>query len=99
MIVRHTEEQINDYYERIGLNQSSLKVILEDGIQEYVMQVAQLTKQDDYYYEEKKHFIIGSAVDCRITHGEEVFLNKYHFSKLIKKPSDGAMSVLSLIHI
>lgn len=98
MIVRHTEEQVSDYYERIGLNQSSLKVILEDGIQTYAMQVEQLTKQDDYYYEEKKHFIIGSAVDCRITHGEEVFLNKYHFSKLVKKPSDGAMSVIKLAY-
>lgn len=98
MIVRHTEEQINDYYERIGLNQSSLKVILEEGIQSYISQVEQLTKQDEHYYEEKKHFIIGSAVDFRISHGEELFLNKYHFSKLIKKPGDSAMSVIKLAH-
>lgn len=96
MIVRHSAEQIKDYFERIGINQSSLKVLINDGIQIFSAQREQLVSQDDLYYEEKKHFIVGSAVDCRLTQGEEVFLNTYHFSKLVKKPGDKAMSVIKL---
>lgn len=96
MIYRHTDEQIQDYYERIGINQSSLKVILDDGIQIFMAQKDELQSKDELYYEEKKHFIIGSAVDYRISQGEDLFLKKYHFSKLAKKPGDSAMSVLKL---
>jgi hypothetical protein len=96
MIIRHTIEQVNEYYERIGINQSSLKVLIEDGIEKYLSIKNDLQRQNDLYYEEKKYFIIGNAVDCRITHGEEVFKNSYFFSQLQKKPGEKGMSVIKL---
>lgn len=94
MIYRHSEQQIQEYYERIGINQSSLKVIITKGIQSFIGQ--EIVDNDDLYYEEETHFIVGSAVDCRITQGEEIFNSKYHSSRLAKKPGDKAMSVIKL---
>lgn len=96
MIYRHTVEQIKEYHERIGINQSSLKVFNDEGVQAFADQQRDLLSRDDLYYEEKKHFIIGSAVDCKLTHAEDVFDKLYFSSKLTKKPGDKAMSVIRL---
>lgn len=97
MIVRHTTEQVSDYYEKAGLNQSSLKVILEDGMQEFLVKAQELAKVEELYGE-KKHFIIGSGVDCKITHGEDIFEKQYHISRLIKKPGETALAILKLAY-
>jgi hypothetical protein len=96
MVIRHTPEQVNEYYERVGLNQSSLKIILSDGVQSFLDQRSELMRQDDLYYEEKKHFIIGSAVDCHITHGQEIYKQKYYSSTLTRKPGPKSLSVIKL---
>lgn len=96
MIYRHSPEQVQEYYERIGINQSALKLILDEGIEMFLSQYPNVIKQNDLYYEEKKHFVIGSAVDTHMTHGEDIFKAKYHLSELTKKPGDKAMSVIKL---
>jgi hypothetical protein len=97
MIYRHSDEDIDNYYERAALNQSSLKVIIEDGMQAFLMQQDKLIRQEELYYEEKEHFIVGSAVDYCITSGEEKFKQKYHFSTLTKKPKDKGLSIIHMV--
>lgn len=99
MIYRHSEQQIQDYFERDAINQSALKIIIDKngGIEKFVDQRDQLLKSADLYYEEKTHFIIGQAVDTYITQGEEIFKNKYHYSQLKKKPSDMVKSIINMV--
>lgn len=97
MIYRHTEEEIQYYFSAPALNQSSIKVILKDGIQKFAELEEQLISQEDLYYEEKQHFIIGSAVDHIITQGMESFNNKYAYSTLTKKPPETVMSIIKSV--
>lgn len=90
MIYRHTIQEVNNYYNTVAINQSSLKTILQEGIQKYIEEVSSLVQE----IKERKHFIIGSAVDCKITMGEEAYAKTYHESTLAKKPGPGAMAVL-----
>lgn len=84
MIVRHTRQQINEYFERTDLNQSSLKLILTSGMQKYL-------EEPDIEIKEKRHLKVGSGVDCKITMEEETFLREFYVSNLEKIPGDGAM--------
>lgn len=95
MIHRHSREVINNYYRDEGINQSSLKVILDSGIQKFYQESTLLQRQEEAPYElEREHFIIGSGVDCKITGEEGDFDQLYHVSKLVNKPGDGAMEVI-----
>lgn len=98
MIYRHTQQQIDDYFERDAFNQSSAKAILKGGIQLFKMKKDELIRakdeDSDMYYEEKPHFIIGSAVDCKITMGEDVYNDRYFSSKMRRKPSPAEMSMI-----
>lgn len=89
MIIRHTVEQVKDYYERAGINQSSLKVILESGMQRFIADA-----QDLLMEKEKRHFIIGNAVDVYLTMGESVFNSMFHISRIPRKPGPKAMAIL-----
>lgn len=93
MIVRHTDQQVKDYYERAAINQSSLKIILSQGIHQFLDDQQQLLGQEDDPIE-KEHFIIGSGVDSWITMGEDHFRNNYYCSQLQKKPGDKSMLVI-----
>lgn len=95
-IYRHSPEQVQEYYEAIGINQSALKLILDEGIEMFLSQYPEIIKKDELYYEEKKHFIIGKAVDSNITHGEDIFNQQFHISQLKKKPGPKSMSVIKL---
>ena len=97
MIYRHTKEQINDYFQAEGINQSLLKVIITSGIQEFIKQRELMLNQDEDLLEDKAHFIIGKAVDCWITQGKEAFDSMYHISKLVKKPSDVEIVIIKTI--
>jgi hypothetical protein len=97
MIFRSSDEVINSYYERAAVNQSSLKVILSQGMIGYLDLESSLLKQENYY-EEKEHRIIGSGVDYFITSGEEAYNNRYFYSRLKKKPKDKALSVLHMVY-
>ena len=96
MIYRHTDQQLQAYFDSPAINQSALKVIIDPngGIEKFVEQQDALLNNEDDYYEEKKHFIIGKGVDCIITQEPEVFKNKYHYSDLKKKPSDTVKAIV-----
>lgn len=95
MVIRHTEEQVNWYFNSGGINQSSLVAILDNGIEAF------LEKQDEYLskeesYEEKKHFIIGSGVDFKLSHGADLFYDRYHISELARKPGEKAGMIVRM---
>lgn len=94
MIYRHTQEQINEYFQNTGINQSGLKILIKEGVQAFVAQRDSLQRQTDLYYDDPKHFTIGSSVDMQITQTMEEFNAKYYVSNLAKKPGDKARAVL-----
>ncbi len=76
MIYRHTDEQLQAYFDSPAINQSPLKIIIDPngGIEKFVEQLDALVSNEDDFYDEKKHFIIGKAVDCIISQ-ETAFLH------------------------
>lgn len=93
-IYRHTQQQVNEYYDSVGINQSALKVLISEGIESFLIKRDDLQRQSDLYYEEKEHFIIGSAVDVFLTQGEEEYYRQYAVSKMPKKPGEKPMSII-----
>lgn len=87
------QEKIDEYFESTALSQSQLKKLLI-GIDAFL---ANEEEDKKLYYEEKGHFIIGSAVDLLLTGEKEEFDNKYYVSMLDKKPSDVEMSITALV--
>ena len=81
-------ENLKHYYDNPALSQSKLKLLISTP------HLFNSLKEQDLYYEEKKHFIIGSAVDVLLTQSEEVFKKQYHVSKVQNKPSDAIKSIL-----
>jgi hypothetical protein len=100
MIYRTAQKDIDEYYEKTSLNQSSIKVIISRGIPAYLEASSTLTgqKEDagDKYFEEQDYFIVGSAVDCYLTMGEACYLNTYHFTNM-PKPTPGVMSIIKRV--
>lgn len=90
MIIRATQEQVDKYYERLEVNQSSLKEILFGGMQSFLAKSQELMSE----YSEKKYLIEGSGVDCILSMGRDVFEKQYHVSKIPKKPGEKAMLTL-----
>jgi len=79
-----------EYYENSALSQSKLKLLLTNP------SLFNTVREPEMFYEEKKHFVIGSAVDCLLTTPTE-FDDKYHISDLEKKPSDVEMSIINQV--
>lgn len=89
-IIKATKKQVEEYYDSDRLSQSQLKLLLK-GVNNF------LNNHEDeksiLYYEEKGHFIIGSAVDCILTSGLDQFSKEYHVSD-VSKPGDSVKSVV-----
>lgn len=96
MIYRTSQEKIAEYYSKQFISQSELK-LLAKGTDFYLMNKEKLLKSDKYFDEPADHFIIGSAVDCMVTEGEEVFKQKYYVSNLTSKPSDTLISIMRYV--
>lgn len=96
MIYRHTDQQLQAYFNSPAINQSAFKVIIDPngGIEKFVEQQDALINNEDDFYEEKKYFIIGKGVDCILSQEPEAFKNKYHYSDLKKKPSDTVKAIV-----
>lgn len=97
MIYRHTDQDIDSYFRNESLNQSSIKTLINEGLEKYIECRDELKMQEELYYSEKEHFIIGSAVDCWLTQGKEAFDSKYAYSKLVNKPSEKPMSIINMV--
>lgn len=78
---------MNEYFNDPALSQSKIKKLLK-GLGSY--------HSKDLYFEEKESLLYGSAVDCWLTEGEDVFWNTYYIST-INKPSDKIMSIIHWI--
>lgn len=97
MTYRHTDAQIQEYFNNSALNQSAIKVLLKEGMQSFVRKFQMLLTQEELYYEENDSFLVGSAVDYYISQGEEAFKKKYFFSSLQKKPGPKEMSIINQV--
>lgn len=85
MIRLGNQQEVEEYFADSSINQSYLKSLLRgvDFIGE---------DEKKMYYEEKGHFIIGSAVDVYITQGVDSFQEQYYKFEG-EKPSDAMISM------
>lgn len=88
MIHRTTIQYVEQYRDYEAISQSQLKLLLA-GVDAF-----NNVEAEEKYYSEKEHFIIGSAVDCIITQGEEIYNKSYYVSDLENKPTASIMSVI-----
>lgn len=89
MIRYGNPEEVLDYFADGSVNQSYLKQLIKG--------VEHLEKKEEVlYYEEKGHFLFGSAVDVWITQGKANFDAQYYESEG-KKPSDTIMSIVKMV--
>ena len=79
------------YYENPAISQSKLKLLLSNPRLFYTVE------EPEMYFEEKKHFIIGSAVDCLLTQPPVAFTSQYHISNVQNKPSDTIKSIVNQV--
>ena len=82
-----------EYREYPAISQSQLKLLLGSD-----PSLFNTVREPERYYEEKKHFIIGDAVDCQITRPPEEFLQKFHISNIVNKPSDTIKSIVNQVY-
>jgi hypothetical protein len=96
MIYRTSPDKIAKYFQSEGISQSKLKLVSK-GVDFYLANKEKLAESDKYFDEPAEHFIIGSAVDCKVTEGDEVFNQKYKTSTLTSKPSDTLISIMRYV--
>jgi hypothetical protein len=82
---------LEKYYENPALSQSKLKLLLGNP------KLFNTIQEPEIYFEEKKYFTIGSAVDCLLTQSQEEFDNQYHISNIQNKPSDTIKSIINQV--
>lgn len=93
MIIRPSQQDVDNYFASMEMNQSSLKVIISEGIESYLKKAEVLAAQEEDFTE-SKGMLIGSAVDHYFSFGKESFYDKYYFSEIDKKPSEKPMIVI-----
>jgi hypothetical protein len=94
MIYRGTTAMIKEYEENPAINQSAIKLILSKGMYAFLTGQYTFTEDDELYYEEKKHFILGKGVDVRLTLGDEAFDEQFHTAIMMKKLGPKPMSAV-----
>lgn len=97
MIYRTKRSLIDLYFENEAISQSELK-LFEKGIDYYLKNEIEVKKKEKYFEESEDHFKIGSAVDCLLTEGQEVFNQLYYVSTLEKMPSDTMVSIVQMVY-
>ena len=90
MIIRTSKEEVALYRASTAVSQSKLKLLTVSA------QAFQEVKEPEMFFEEKEHFLIGSAVDDYITMGAEYFQETYYVSQR-SKPSDVIMSIIQQV--
>ena len=88
MLIIGSREQVKEYREHPGINQSTLKN-LQNGLAEFLRKEQEAGPV--------KSFEIGSAVDCLLTAPEGTFEQEFYVSILEKKPSETEMSIVQMV--
>lgn len=96
MIYRATKEQIETYFATDAISQSQLKLYMK-GYDEYQKSKEEALTSEKYFDEPKEHFVIGHAVDMKLTGIPEDFASTYHISILTNKPSDTEISIIMYV--
>lgn len=86
-----SKADVDAYYTSPRIGQSKLKLLLK-GVHEYNA-VETEEEAEEKQYDEKAYFIIGSAVDCKLTSEPQVFDEVYHVSDC-KKPSETVIPII-----
>lgn len=86
-----TSTSTREYFNSPAVNQSRLKLLLGNNPDAY-----NSVETPEMYFVEKDHFVIGDAIDCRLTCPEE-YEERFYESKLVSKPSDTMKSMIHLI--
>lgn len=92
MIHRTSNEYVQQYRDYEAISQSQLKLLLT-GVDAF-----NNVESEEKYYSEKEHFIVGSAVDCIVTQGRDVYEMSYYVSDLESKPTASVMSVIKEVY-
>lgn len=101
MIYKASQNTVNTYFSRHGFISNSLLKSFINGYDYYLSTKRKMEEQDipDKYYDEPKdHFLIGSALDVKMTHVESDFDAMYYISRLSEKPSDTEISILKYVY-
>lgn len=94
-IIRNSPEVVAIYEASEAINQSGLKELMLNGIQSFLANRA-LLQQSEKLFEDKDHFLIGKAVDVKMSFEKEVYDSIYFTSELKDKPSDTMMTILHM---
>lgn len=94
-ILKNSPEVVAIYEADPSINQSGLKEIMLNGIQSFLANKLAL-QTTEKYFEDKEHFLIGKAVDIKMSFDSETYHKVYHTSELTDKPSDTMMKVLHM---
>lgn len=82
-------QEIIDYYQYPAISQSRLKEL------QYGPLLPKTPEQERREaYEEKEHFVLGSAVDCKLSQGNLAFSMQYYVSQIASKPSDAVAKII-----
>lgn len=84
-------DRIRRYYESDAISQSQLKLLLVNPT------LFNTVREPESFYEEKRHFVIGSAVDCLLTQPHE-FEKEYHVTSTESKPTSVVMNIIHRVY-
>lgn len=100
-IIRVPQEQQDLYASSLAINQSGLKELHRIGPVMFQAQLAALLSQEENesYYEDKAHFVLGSAVDMKLTQEPSKYLERHYISTSEKKPSATLMAILNYVKV
>jgi len=81
-------KRLIQYYERDAVSQSALKALYK-GVGFY-------QKEKKFYFKEKEHWVIGDAVDVKISRPED-FDDEFYIGKIDKKPKGSGASIAKYV--
>ena len=84
---------VEDYRTNPAISQSQLKLLLGSN-----PNIFNTVEEPELYFEERKHFLIGDAVDIQLTRSIEEFNQKFHVSNVQNKPSDTIKSIVNQVY-
>jgi len=89
-------QEIEEYFGAAAMSQSQLLKYSNHPRQFKRDELKRKRKEKELYYEEKQHFLDGSAVDVLLTMPEH-FEDLYYIDTLETKPSDAVMSIINYL--